>query len=136
MDFISFAILIFIAGLFASVLYYVFRRASPWGGFWGLLLFLFLVAWAARLWVAPAGPVFWGFGWLPIAFVVLIFVLLIAAISPKGSYRKPVTAEETVQTESGLKGVASVFSIFFWLTLVILLLAIMVGYIRLTEPYL
>jgi hypothetical protein len=132
MPLLSFIILFFIALLFASLLSYGFKRSGFWGGFWGLLLILFLFAWAARLWIAPAGPVFFGFAWLPIAFVVFLFILLIAAATPekKEAYRAPLTKGEDARTKEGLKGFAAAVSIFFWFLLITLIVAIIAGYLR------
>jgi hypothetical protein len=130
MPLISFLLFFLIAIVFASILFYGLKQSAGWGGFWGLLFILFLVAWAARLWILPAGPVFWGFAWIPIGFVVFLFVLLIAAAPKKDSHRTPPDDPEHDQTAKGLKGAAAIFSIFFWILVVALILAIIIGYIR------
>lgn len=124
---IVFFIALFIAGLFS----YGFKRTGPWGGFWIFLLLLFLVAWAARLWVLPVGPVFWGFGWIATIFVVIIFALLVAAASGtanrpgEGMVVEKISAEgRTEETRPALG-----FGIFFWMLMLILVFAILMGYL-------
>lgn len=125
MEIAEFIILILIAVVIGSIFYYGFKRGGPWNLLW-VFLILFLVAWAGRLWIAPAGPVYWGYAWLPVIFWVLLIALLIAAASPEEDHRtaqrNPEDREEVAET-----GGKTAFGTFFWLLFLALITIILVG---------
>lgn len=128
MDFVEVIIVLFIALIIGSAFFYGLRRRGPWGAFWVFLIILILAAWAGRLWLTPAGPLFWGYGWLPVIFWVFIIALLIAIASPSEEERT-VDYEPDTRTEitEGDERTAAAFGLFFWLLLLILIVAIIVG---------
>lgn len=119
-----------IALIIGALFYYGFKRRGPWA-FWVFLLILFFTAWAGSFWIEPAGPLIWGFAWLPIFFWVFIVALVIAAAgetSATSRYERTTDVETTDReiTESEA-GAAAAFGIFFWVLLGILLAAIIIG---------
>lgn len=129
------AVIVFFIALFvASLFFYGLRRRGPWGAFWVFLLILILAAWVGRLWITPAGPLIWGYGWLPVLFWVFMIALLIGIASP-GEDDRRVDGDETIDYEPETKtrlsrderGVAAVFGIFFWMLLLLFAVAIIVG---------
>lgn len=131
MEIVEFIIVMFIALLVASVFFYGFRSRGPWGAFWVFLLILFLAGWAGRLWITPAGPLFWGYGWFPVLVFVIIVALLVAGTSPSDDkdtrledkeLRESRIAETQPEREAG-----AAFGIFFWLLLIFLFTAIVAG---------
>lgn len=125
MEIAEFIILLLIAIVIGSVFYYGFKRRGPWNLLW-VFLILFLVAWAGRLWIAPADPVNWGYAWLPVIFWVLLIALLIAAASP-GEDRRTAKGNPDNREEVAETGGKTVFGIFFWLLLLALTTIIIIG---------
>lgn len=110
-----------------------FRRYSsadsaarvPWTAIWTFVLVLFLASWAGGLWISPFGPVLFGVSWLPFIFVAVIFGLLLAAVPPERPPRTP--GEAFVQAEEK-RAARQAFDVFFWILLIVLLLAVISGY--------
>lgn len=121
-----------IALIVAAVFYYGFNRRGPWGAFWTFLLILFFAAWAGSFWIEPAGPVIWGFAWLPLFFWVFIVALIIGVATgeDRTSSRYDTTrTSETTETEVSETeaGTAAALGIFFWILLALLIVAIIIG---------
>lgn len=125
--------ILLIALVIASLFYYGFGRRGPWGAFWVFLLILFLAAWAGRLWIAPAGPVIWGYAWLPLIFWVFIVALLIGAVSGDDRVesrrydRTTATTDREIAETEPEAGAAAAFGLFFWILLSFLIIAILIG---------
>lgn len=119
---VEFIIVLFIALLIASIFSYGFQNRGPWGAFWVFVLILFFAAWVGRLWITPAGPVIWGFAWLPVVFFVFIVALLIAAASPTEE-----VSESQVEATEAEREAGAALGAFFWILLIFLLLAILAG---------
>ncbi len=99
-----------------------FRRPGPWSGFWAFFMILFLAAWAGGLWIMPLGPTLMGVYWLPFVFMALLFALLLAAVVPEPRPRNRQEARAEREAEAALGA-------FFWVLMIILLFAIVAGYI-------
>ena len=129
MELLEFIIGFLIALIIAAVLFYGFRQRGPWNAFWIFLLFLVLASWAGRLWLTPAGPVLWGFGWLSVVFWVFVFGLLIALATPQKKNDRTVDYEPDTKTRitSGANKTTAVFGLLFWLLLLLMLIAIVGG---------
>lgn len=129
MELLEFIIGFFIALFVAAILFYGFRRRGPWNAFWIFLLFLVLAAWAGRLWLTPAGPVFWGYGWLSVVFWVFIFGLLIALATPSDDRERTVDYEPDTKTRvtSGATETNAAFGLLFWFLLILMIIAIVGG---------
>lgn len=89
--------------------------------FWFFLLLVFLVTWAGGAWLTPFGPTSWGVSWLGFVLVAVAITLLLGALVPP---RRPIELSEG-QSDSE---VAAGISIFFWVLLVLLLVAAVVAY--------
>ncbi|MFW5752337.1 MAG: hypothetical protein ACOCW8_03260 [bacterium] len=113
---------IVIALLVGALFYYVFRTAGPWGSFWTILLILLLAGLAAAIWVEPTGPQMYDVAWIPILFVILLFAILLAAATPARS-----TRNLPPETEAELQSDVAAIGGFFWLLLIILAIAVIIG---------
>lgn len=91
----------------------------------GLLVFLlmFLLIWAGGMWMNPVGPPWWGSPWISFLLVGLVVGLLAAAfLTPKpGGASQPSAA--MAQTDVVVSA-----GIYFWLLLLVLIVAIAVRY--------
>jgi hypothetical protein len=100
-----------------------FRRAAAWPGFFFLFLIIFLFSWAVGVWLVPFGPVIGEAYWLPFLVGAVFIAVIMAALAPPE--RRPRAAEperaQAAETEAA-------FGIFFWLLVVLLLIAIAVYY--------
>jgi hypothetical protein len=118
-----------VAALLISLVFSLaFNNRGPWGIFWTFFLVIFLAALAGQLWIKPIGPVYWGIAWVPLFAVGLLFAFLLAAsvaVSAPKELRK-----EGEEVKRGEATVAAAVGAFFWLMVIILVLAIAVGYYR------
>lgn len=131
MEIVEFIIVLFMALLVASIFFYGFRSRGPWSAFWVFLLILFLAGLAGRLWVTPAGPLMWGFGWLPVLVFVFIVALLLAVASPRddeGPRRSEIPGD--MKRSSPEREAGAVFGIFFWILMIFFFTAIIAGLYR------
>jgi hypothetical protein len=122
-------LIIFLIALLITVIFtMVFKNRGPWGLFWLFFLIVFLASWSARLWISPLGPMFLGVAWVPILIVAIIFALILAAtaIPPKNPRKEIIEKQIGVTTDEGESSVA--FGAFFWVLLIILAVAVIVGY--------
>lgn len=118
--FAAFIIAMFLTLLFSSS----FRQRGPWGGLLLFFLVIFLASWAAQLWISPVGPVIFGISWIPLVFVAVLFaIILLAAAATVPSPPKNQPGEITPADASFMA-----IGTFFWFLLIILLIAIAVGY--------
>lgn len=128
-----FAILL-IALILSSVLTWGFgwrhpARREPVGA---SLLFIFLILalsmWAAGGWIAPFGPVWYGTAFVDFLLIGLFVCLLVLALAePK---RPPVTGREAVEEVRESETVAVVFGMFFWVLVIVLLVAAIASYFK------
>lgn len=114
-----------LAILLSLVLYYALRNKGPWNNIWLTFIFIFLGIWAASLWISPIGPVYMGVAWVPLFFVGIILMLIIA--SGKSPTRDDWKKKEVKMDPRKEPAVISV-SIFFWIMLLILMIIIVLGY--------
>lgn len=111
--------IIIIALLVTAIFGYGFRSRGPWGTFWSFFLVLILGMWLVAIWIDPIGPVYYGIALIDFLFVGLLLALLLAAATPPRRYGSP-TAQEPEDT-------AVVLGAFFWIMLLIFVLAIIIG---------
>lgn len=146
MEFLEVLLILIIALVIGAIFYYGLGRRGPYGAFWAFLLILFLAGLAGRFWITPAGPVVWGFAWLPMIFWIFIIALLIAAATPTQDEQiDPARDQERVVSRSDATrsardrrtaedrvegaGAVAVFGIFFWILLLLLIMAIIAGWL-------
>lgn len=126
MNFFEVLGIIIIALLVGLVFSMVFKVRGPWGSFWTLFVIVLLSVWAADLWLTPAGPVIWDLAWIPLIFVAIVVALLLAAAESGARKPKPpVTEQDEVTTKEA--DTASKISAMFWIILLFLVMAIVVG---------
>ncbi|MFP8489200.1 hypothetical protein ACKGJO_08850 [Gracilimonas sp. Q87] len=111
---------LFIAMLIGLLFYFAFRRTGPWGSFWSFFLVLFLGLWMVSIWMDPIGPSYWDVAWLDFIFIGLIFALLMAAATPRDLYVRRTNPEAFAEG-------AVAIGIFFWLLIIMLIAAIIIG---------
>lgn len=115
-------ILTILSALFIGLIfYYVFKSSGPWGTFWSFLLVLILAGLAAEAWITPAGPVIWGFAFVPTLLVLLIVALLLAAATPTPHRRRRELNLEGKTEPSEEETAAIAVGGFFWILMMILL---------------
>lgn len=146
MELLEILFILIIALVIGAIFYYGFGRRGPYGAFWVFLLILFLAGLAGRFWITPAGPVMWGFAWLPLIFWIFIIALLIGAATPT-TYERVDAArdQERIVSETDANrsrrdrtvpdggaesaGAAAAFGLFFWILLFLFLIAIITGWL-------
>jgi hypothetical protein len=118
-----------IAFLIFVVFLHGFRWVGPFGGVLWFFLIVLFASWTGGVWVRPVGPVLWGVYWVPFVVVGLLAALLLAAASPPRPPGKPPRGvdEEDAKGRAEILGVT--LSVFFWIMLIFLVLAIAVHYI-------
>lgn len=91
----------------------------------GLFLFvlIFLTTWAITAWAAPWGPAVWGVSWLLVLIVAAFVALLVLVASPVPRYGEAGATTATTASEEVSEGVG----ILFWVLILLLLLAAIVG---------
>jgi hypothetical protein len=118
----AFAVAMIITLFFSLVL----RSRGPWGAPWLVFIIIFLATWAAHLWIQPAGPMVLGVSMLPIISVGLIFAFILAAVSMPRNVSSAGSADIDANAPA-----ATAISIFFWILVILLVVAIASGYFRL-----
>lgn len=117
---------IIIAAIIFLLFFFVLSLRGPWRGWWPFLLVLLLVVWASAYYIDPVGPENWEVYWIPLVFVGLIFALLIASLPPS---LEEEAAESGVDQVARSEGSTSTgLSAFFWILLILLAIAVIVGY--------
>ena len=79
MFFTDLALVFVIAVLMALAVSFGYRQRRPWS-FWTILGVLFLVGLVVAVWARPAGPLIFGFAWLPVFMGSLVVALLMLAL--------------------------------------------------------
>ena len=113
-----------IIGLLLTALFaLLFDTRGPWDVLWVFLLIVVLGAWVGGLWLVPFGPVMFDVAWIPFLLAGLFFALILAAATPPSTTASPTSV---TPTESQA---AVAFSVFFWIMLVGLAVAIILAYV-------
>ena len=115
-----------IALVLTIIFAFILKRPGPWSMWWGFFLVIFLVSWAAAIWITPRGPAVVGVYWLPVIFTALLFAILLAAGTP---IEEPESKVETIsQAEEKEEVRGKVADIFLWLFLLSLAAVIILGF--------
>jgi hypothetical protein len=120
----------FIIALFLTVIFAGFRRSGPWASLFIFFLLVFLASWAGGLWMAPVGPRLWGAYWVPFLLVGLIFALLLAAMPPDRHSESSVELVEPKKAKKEQERLTTALGVFFWVLVIVLILAILARYLR------
>ena len=104
----------------------VLKHSGPWDAIWLVFITIFLASWAGYLWINPFGPMVMGVSIMPIFVVGLIFAFILAAVTtPKQRVVKDLEIKEEVPADTKVA-----IGIFFWIVLILLVVAIITGYWR------
>lgn len=95
----------------------------PMRGFGLVFIILFLATWTGQLWITPFGPRTLGISWIPLIVVGMLLAFMILALSSDVAAGKPQKADRE-------EGPIIVAGFFFWLILIVLIFAIIIGYYR------
>ena len=129
----EFSISLIIALILTGLYMLVRRGAGPGTGLIWLFLVIFLATWAGGTWVRPFGPTLWGIHWTAFLLVGVVIVLfLIVAIPPKAPRGRQETLDmlERIEEKKEIEEVVYItLSIFLWILLSLLLLAIILRYV-------
>jgi hypothetical protein len=104
---------------------FLFRRKGPWGSAWTFFLVVFLTLWVVSIYIAPIGPIYIGIAWAPLIIAgILLTILLIASMPTANDWR-----DESIKSTSETKkeSLQRPVSRFFWVLIVLLAMAIMIG---------
>jgi hypothetical protein len=101
------------------------RNGSSWIQLTLFFFILFMAGVAGQFWIIPFGPVWQGVSWLPLLFIMLIVTLLFAAPLP-GHRHTRVIDKKPDETVTAVVAI----SVFFWLLLFVLLIAVIAGYAK------
>ncbi len=130
MLFVNVLVAILIAAVVGVFFYYVFKFAGPWGNFWAFLTVLILAGVAAGAWIEPFGPVVYEVAWVPVLFVIFLFALLLAALSPPSARRTASIPEDPLLEVPEEEAPFMAISAVFWIFLAFLLVAAVIGIVR------
>lgn len=126
---VSLVIAVLLTGLFMLVTRGDRRRT---GLIW-LFLIIFLATWAGGTWLRPFGPSLWGVTWLAFLLVGLVIVLVLFIVIPRQAprgRRETLDMLDRIEQEKELEQVTYVtLSIFLWVLLFVLVMAIILRYI-------
>jgi len=113
-----------VIGFLLTVLFsLLFDSRGPWDTMWVFLLLVVLGTWVGGLWIVPFGPVLFEVSWIPFVLAGLMFALLLSAAAP------PTTLADQPNVPTTAPQTELAFSIFFWLLLVGLVVAVVLAYI-------
>jgi hypothetical protein len=118
-----------VAVLLTLVFAFGLSRGASLVSWWAFFMLIFLLAWAAGLWLAPAGPVAWNVAWLPILITGILVALLLAAVAPPRRPRGGASSEPRppVPPPGGPARDADL-NAFFWILVAGFLIVIVLGY--------
>jgi hypothetical protein len=126
--FASFIIAVILTGLYMLAT----REAGRRTGLIWLFLIIFLATWAGGIWLRPFGPTVWGIHWIVFllaGFIIVLFLFIfIPRKAPRGR-RETLDMLERIEEEKELEKVAYItLSMFFWILLSALVIAIILRY--------
>jgi hypothetical protein len=127
--FIALIITFVLTGIYMLVTWGV----GPRTGLIWLFLIIFLLTWAGGIWFKPFGPTLGGSYWLVFLLTGLVAVLLLIIVTPRKAprgRRGTLHMLERIEKEKELENMTYItLSLFFWILLCILVLAIVLRYV-------
>lgn len=127
MNFGAFVFFLAFALLIATLFTIGLKRRGPWGNFWTFFLILFLAIWATDLLLPDTGPDWFGIYWAPPLAIGLLLAFVLAAATPSPETRSKIEAAR--KEASPEEKTAIELGIFFWILLIMLVLAVAIGLI-------
>jgi hypothetical protein len=124
------------SGLFAAALVsliltvvsvFFLKRRGPWGSVWTFFLVLFLTLGTVSVYIGPIGPVYWGIAWFPITIAGILITILLIAAMPRRQYRNEDVNDNITKPVSNAELPATPVGKFFWVLVILSVIAIMVG---------
>jgi hypothetical protein len=141
----DFAFSLVIALLFSLIFAAIIRRRGPRAGFFWFFMLILLTTWAGGIWARPLGPAIWGVNWLAFLVVGLIVAMLVTITAYREGPERPyVKVERDAQfsraetqdllaridrNKSRRQMTYVTLSVFYWLLLLMLILAIISRYV-------
>ncbi|MDY6827682.1 MAG: hypothetical protein SVV67_11095 [Bacillota bacterium] len=102
------------------------------GLFWIFVILIF-TTWAGGVWIKPIGPALCGIHWLSFlltgSVVTLILIIAIPRTAPRGRHETIDMLESIEQKREVKQAAYFTLSLFFWVLLFLLILAILLRYI-------
>ena len=134
MSFLADFVIVLIFALGAMlVLAVTANRYRAWPVALWFFLLIFLGTWALGAWLEPIGPRVLGVRWAPFGLVAVVLALVIAAVvaAVEGPPTKGPTGPGTgpPDYEAPVAGVGCALSVFFWLFVVVAVVAIATRYL-------
>jgi Ca2+/Na+ antiporter len=124
---LAFALALLITlGLAALLGWFVQPRRIGWDSITLLFLIIFLGVWTLGVWTTPFGPVLWEVYWVPFIVAGVFLLLVFAAVFHR--QRPPATLEAEAHPETKSDPEA-VFTVFAWLLIVALIIALVAYYL-------
>lgn len=123
---------LFVALILSGVFALATRRGRRKTGFFWLFLIIFLATWAGGIWIRPFGPILWGIHWLAFLLIGLVMALVLALSAtdkfPRGRH-ETLNMLERIEQEKEVEKITYVtLSIFFWILVTVLIVAIIFRY--------
>ncbi|MFW5871736.1 MAG: hypothetical protein ACOCUT_01380 [bacterium] len=126
----EFFIGILFAAIFTIIFATILKKSGPWGSPLIFFIVVLLASYAISRWMLPVGPVVWGIYWIPLFWIALIVSLLLAAVTPPsaGIEQEQSTGREISPAEKAAESSFIVLNAFFWIFLIVILLAIIMSF--------
>lgn len=104
-------------------------REGTWAGPALAFVLLFLFAWLGGLWIPPFGPVIYEISLLPFILTGLfVALIMLALIPPERPLPEGTPPEGQVEAAKTDRVVSGAFGAFFWLLMLLLVIAILAAY--------
>ena len=124
-----------VVSIFMTWLFYLAtggKKRRKVGIFWVFIILIF-TTWAGGVWIKPIGPAWWGLHWLSFiltgSVVTLILIITVPRKPPKGRHETLDMLEEIEREREVEEAAYFTLSIFFWVLVILLLLAIIFRYL-------
>jgi hypothetical protein len=128
MLFMDFVFALIVALLLVVIFAVIFDIRPPGFGVAAFFVIVFLASWAGGIWLTPPGPVNWGSYWLPFLLVGVMVALLMAAVRTPPPEESSIELVDRRKRKARRWAAATTLSIFFWILVGMLLLAIVNRY--------
>lgn len=128
MVFMDFVFALVVALILVILFAVIFNIRPPGFGVAAFFVIVFLASWAGGIWLTPLGPVHRGSYWLPFLLVGLMVALLLAAVRTPPPKESSVELVDRRKQKARRWAAVTTVSIFFWILVGLLLVAIVSRY--------